>query len=134
MSDYDVGYGKPPKGSQFKKGQSGNPKGRPKKSVASTDMSDMVNEVSMTPVGVMQKGKKKKMPLKKAILLAIMMNGLTGDAKDKKLALETMAKYGAVSSPASIADLLIGQSPFELTAEDEANIAKFKLLKKKVDD
>ncbi|XHR27473.1 MAG: DUF5681 domain-containing protein [Chthoniobacteraceae bacterium] len=30
-SGYDVGYGKPPKHSQFQKGQSGNPAGRPKK-------------------------------------------------------------------------------------------------------
>lgn len=30
--DYEVGYGKPPHSSQFKKGQSGNPKGRPKDS------------------------------------------------------------------------------------------------------
>lgn len=28
--DYEVGYGKPPKSGQFKKGKSGNPKGRPK--------------------------------------------------------------------------------------------------------
>jgi len=28
--DYEVGYGKPPKRSQFKRGQSGNPTGRPK--------------------------------------------------------------------------------------------------------
>ncbi len=28
--EYAVGYGKPPKGSRFKKGRSGNPKGRPK--------------------------------------------------------------------------------------------------------
>ena len=28
--DYEVGYGKPPKDKQFKKGQSGNPKGRTK--------------------------------------------------------------------------------------------------------
>ena len=27
---YEVGYGKPPKVNQFTKGQSGNPKGRPK--------------------------------------------------------------------------------------------------------
>jgi hypothetical protein len=31
--DYEVGYRKPPKETQFKKGQSGNPKGRPKGSV-----------------------------------------------------------------------------------------------------
>ena|SRR5437868_14511965 len=29
--DYEVGYGKPPKNSQFQKGVSGNPTGRPKK-------------------------------------------------------------------------------------------------------
>jgi hypothetical protein len=28
--DYEVGYGQPPKSTQFKKGQSGNPNGRPK--------------------------------------------------------------------------------------------------------
>src|ERR1700745_1334214 len=28
--DYEVGYGKPPKRSQFKPGKSGNPRGRPK--------------------------------------------------------------------------------------------------------
>jgi hypothetical protein len=27
---YEVGYGKPPQSTQFKKGKSGNPKGRPK--------------------------------------------------------------------------------------------------------
>ena len=32
MSDYEVGYAKPPKSHQFEKGKSGNPNGRPKKS------------------------------------------------------------------------------------------------------
>lgn len=30
-TDYEIGYGKPPKAHQFKKGQSGNPRGRPPK-------------------------------------------------------------------------------------------------------
>ena len=34
MSDsYEVGYGKPPRSTQFQKGNSGNPKGRPKKAL-----------------------------------------------------------------------------------------------------
>jgi Family of unknown function (DUF5681) len=30
MSKYKTGYGRPPKATQFKRGKSGNPKGRPK--------------------------------------------------------------------------------------------------------
>jgi hypothetical protein len=30
MSNYEIGYGKPPKSGQFRKGRSGNPTGRPK--------------------------------------------------------------------------------------------------------
>jgi hypothetical protein len=33
--DYDIGYGKPPEGRRFKKGQSGNPSGRPAKNAKS---------------------------------------------------------------------------------------------------
>ncbi len=33
--DYEIGYGKPPVGRGFKKGQSGNPSGRPAKSAKS---------------------------------------------------------------------------------------------------
>jgi hypothetical protein len=36
-SAYEVGYGKPPKTTQFKKGASGNPKGRPKPTSAPRD-------------------------------------------------------------------------------------------------
>lgn len=35
MSDYPIGYGRPPKHSQFKPGTSGNPKGRPKRELSS---------------------------------------------------------------------------------------------------
>lgn len=42
QADYDVGYGKPPKHSQFQKGQSGNPKGRAK---GSKNLNTLVREL-----------------------------------------------------------------------------------------
>ncbi len=37
-SDYEIGFGKPPKHGQFKKGESGNPKGRPRKLIPFQEM------------------------------------------------------------------------------------------------
>lgn len=42
QNDYEVGYKKPPKHSQFKKGQSGNPKGRPPKEPPETMLNALI--------------------------------------------------------------------------------------------
>ena len=50
MSDYEVGYGKLPPHSRFKKGVSGNPRGRPKP--AALDIGERIQNVLTTKVTI----------------------------------------------------------------------------------
>lgn len=58
MSDdtYEVGYAKPPKRTRFKKGQSGNPKGRPK---GSPNIVTAVRRAIHAKVPIVEQGKRK---------------------------------------------------------------------------
>ena len=56
-SDYKVGYKKPPLHTRFKKGQSGNPRGRPK---GSKNFSTLLAEALNEPVIVAEDGKRRR--------------------------------------------------------------------------
>ena len=77
MTGYDgneVGYKKPPKNTQFKKGKSGNPKGRPPKKDFYQAFYDALNE----EITITINGEKKTLTIKEAILKKLLFDSVNG--------------------------------------------------------
>ena len=84
--DEKVGYGKPPKHTQFGKGQSGNPKGRPKETRNfRTDLEDVLK----AKVRISEDGCSKAVSSHMAALMRLREKALKGDGRalDRMLAL-----------------------------------------------
>ena len=75
---YDVGFGKPPEAGQFKKGQSGNPKGRPK---GTPDFKTIIRKMLSTQVTITEGGKKKRVSTLTATLMRLNEKSLKGDMR-----------------------------------------------------
>lgn len=82
-SEYEVGYGKPPMGSRWKPGQSGNPKGRPRKS---TSLEDLVREELDRHVEIREDGATRKITKREALAKSLVNASL----KDLRLAQRLM--------------------------------------------
>ena len=90
--DKKVGYKKPPKKTQFKKGKSGNPKGRPKKSnhLYFGDICiDMMNE----EITVTENGVKRTITKKEAFLRAMLNHSLSGKSAQSKILVDILSKF-----------------------------------------
>ena len=76
--DYEIGYGKPPRHTRFRKGQSGNPRGRPK---GSRNFASELDEILNAPVPVTENGRKTQVSTRKAVLLRLREKALKGDPR-----------------------------------------------------
>lgn len=71
-------YQRPPRKGQFRPGQSGNPRGRPKNS---KNLKTYVAELLHAPITVVEDGKEKKIPRVKAIAIQLVNLAAKGDPK-----------------------------------------------------
>lgn len=87
MADYELGYMKPPKSGQFKPGQSGNPKGRPK---GSKNTYKLLDEILNEKVQIVKNGNPIKIPKKLAMLLQAANKAAKGDLKALQILIPLM--------------------------------------------
>ena len=74
----DVGYGRPPREHQFKPGQSGNKRGRPK---GSKNEATIISELLNRRIDIRQNGTVRKITLLEGILLKFAEDALKGNPK-----------------------------------------------------
>lgn len=82
QGDDEVGYGRPPKAYQFKPGQSGNPKGRPK---GPRDILKTIAKHASKKVTVVENGTEKKMPKLEVVISALFNKAAKGDVPAARL-------------------------------------------------
>jgi Family of unknown function (DUF5681) len=94
----EIGYGKPPKRTRFKKGQSGNPTGRPK---ASKNVASIVSQVCLRRVRVKSEdGKNYSMPIMEAVMTRLTNSAAKGDIRAARVCFDIVKMFPTVMEPA----------------------------------
>ena len=96
--DYEVGYGKPPRHTRFKKGQSGNPRGRPS---GSKNLKTLLNEALNERVVVTEEGGRRKVTKREAIIKQLVNQSATADWRAIKILLDLLREIEGQTEPAS---------------------------------
>lgn len=99
--DYEVGYGKPPARTQFKPGQTGNPRGRPRgsrntrPSLSEERIKSLIIEEAYRTIAVVEKGRRVTIPIAAAVLRAVAMNAAKGNNRAATLFTTLLSKTEA---------------------------------------
>lgn len=88
-SKYSVGYGKPPQHTQFKKGRSGNPKGRPRHKMSFEDT--LHTELSAL-ISVQENGRSRRIPRLRALVKRAVAEALAGNIRYVELLVQILQR------------------------------------------
>jgi hypothetical protein len=113
-SAYKVGYGHPPKRSQFKPGKSGNPRGRPK---GSRSMGAVLQDVVRQKVTVTEGDRSRRVPLLDVIFRRLAADAARSDPRAVKLLVSLLERYGDADSAEGASD--------DMSADDRRILARY---------
>jgi Family of unknown function (DUF5681) len=94
--DYEIGYGKPPRHSRFRKGRSGNPKGRPR---GSKNLTPLLAEILDETVAVKEGGRRRTITKREAILKQLVNRSAGADLAATRILLGILQALEARTDP-----------------------------------
>lgn len=103
-----AGYGRPPRANRFRKGQSGNPKGRPRGSRGEIPYDSVLGQM----VTVREDGRERRITAAEAFILQLTQKGLAGDSAAARASLAAIenarAKRSEQQGPGAIRIVIVG--------------------------
>ena len=112
--DYEVGYSKPPKHTQFQPGQSGNPKGRPR---GTQNLSTDLEEELSAKIMVTEGGNQQQITKQRAMLKTLFAKALKGETRAASVLINLIIGLEQARSMTSDSD--------SLSDEDQAILASY---------
>ena len=118
ITNYAVGYGKPPLTRRFKSGQSGNRRGRPR---GSKNCKTIVREIANEMHTVTEDGRLRRRSILEFMLLALRNRGAEGDVPAFRAFRKYLAKYDPRETDSKLGYIVLSAdvTPEEAIAEGE---------------
>jgi Family of unknown function (DUF5681) len=120
-ADYEVGYKKPPRHTRFRKGRSGNPKGRPKQ--ARNLLTDLHEELQQR-ITVREAGTERRISRQRAVVIRLLDKALKGELGAMAKLLDLVLRQEAAAGEHCEPDAPLSAEEREVLAELKARLLR----------
>ena len=120
--DYEVGYGKPPRHTRFRQGQSGNPRGRPR---GAKNLSTLITEALNELVLVAENRGRRKVSKRQAIIMQLVNKAAQADWRALKILLDIVQAIESRTEAVSPEGSAFSAADEQVIAQLRARFSRF---------